>query len=177
MDCKGPSEVLSEGREALNNMPVTLRKPHLPGDLRIEPAISRIHPLSRRRTPLAVALLSVLILTGLGVAARFVRERFSDPQPPAAPVSTNASSVSHVARGNLGGPMSDQLSDPGLVLESGRKFARHKDWAQAERAYRILLQTHPLNREAVVGLSDILYAQHRYEDSAAVLNQLSMGNR
>lgn len=156
-------------------MPVTSPKHHRPEDLRIALAIPRIHPRSQPRTPWTVALLSILILTGLGVAARFVRERFPDPQP-AAPLSTNDSLVSRSERGNLEGPVATQPSDPGVLLESGREFARHKDWAQAERSYRALLQASPRNREAVVGLSDVLYAQHKYEDSAAVLNQLSMGN-
>ena len=157
-------------------MLVTLRKFYRPENLRIALAISRIHPPSRRRTLLTVTLLSVLILTGLGVAARFVRERLPDPQPPAVPVSTTASSVSRVDRGNLRGPMSAQPSVPGL-LESGREFARHRDWVQAERAYRTLLQASPRNGEALVGLSDVLYAQRKYEDSAAVANQLFMGSR
>jgi hypothetical protein len=156
-------------------MPVTLRKPDRPENRRIALTIPRIHPFSQRRTPLTVALVSLLTLTGLA-AARFVRERFPGPQPLATPISSNASSVPRVGRRNLGGP-SAQPSDPGLLLESGGDFARHKDWAQAERAYRVLLQANPRNREAAMALSDVLYAQRKYEDSAAVLNQVSMGNR
>ena len=144
-------------------MTVTLRKLHRPENLRIVLAISRIHPVSQRRTPLMVTISGVLIVACLGVATWLVQQRF--PQPPAAPVSANAGSVS---------PVTAQPSDPGLLLESGREFARHKEWARAERAYHAVLQASPRNREAIVGLSDVLYAQHKYEESAAVLNQLSM---
>lgn len=148
-------------------MTVTLRKLHRPENLRIVLAISRIHRVSRRRTPLIVALSSILILTCLGVATWFVQRRFPSPQPPAAPASANVRSES---------PITGRPSDPGPLLESGREFARHKEWTRAERAYRAVLQASPLNREAIVGLSDVLYAQHKYEESAAVLNQLSMVN-
>ena len=59
------------------------------------------------------------------------------------------------------------------LLETGRRFARDKDWARAESAYRSALAAEPHNREAVVGLSDVLYEEHKYEESAAELNRLS----
>jgi len=148
-------------------MTVNLRKLHRTENLRIVLALSRIRPVSRRRTPLIVALSSVAVLACLGVAAWFVQERTPGPQAPAATPFADAGSVS---------PRTGQPTDPGPLLESGREFARHKEWTWAERAFRAVLQASPRNREALVGLSDVLYAQHKYEESAAVLNQLSMVN-
>ena len=154
-------------------MVVTSRKFHRPGNHGIAVAISRIHPVSRLRTSMAVALFGVILMC-LGVATWFVHEKLPYPQWSAATVSTDDSLISRVETGNHRGTTSAQTSDPGLLLESAREFARHKEWVRAERAYHALLQASPRNREGVVGLSDVLYAQHKYEESAAVLNQLSM---
>ena len=137
-----------------------------------EESAARPHPLSfelietqpatlrRWRTPLTVAMASVLTLSGFGLASRFVRKRAQEPQAFAAPVSTVAN---------------DQSAKPGdaALLEQGRDFVRRQDWAQAERVYRSVLQANPQNREAALGLTDVLYQQHKFEESAAVLNRLS----
>jgi hypothetical protein len=115
-------------------------------------------PASRRRwrTPLTVAMAGVVMLSGFGLASRFVRKRPVAPPALAAQVSTMAGS--------------DTASS---LLEQGREYARRQDWARAENAYRSLLQANPQNREAALGLTDVLYQLHKYEESAAVLNRLS----
>jgi thioredoxin-like negative regulator of GroEL len=58
-------------------------------------------------------------------------------------------------------------------MEQAREYQRRKDWANAEAAYRSALETNPANRDAALGLSDVLYQEQKYEESAAVLNKLS----
>jgi hypothetical protein len=128
-------------------------------------------PTSPRRsffqisTPAAVTLLGILALAGLGFASRFMRHKLLDPEP----ALTAASVIGPASPVELKGR---QPADPTSLLETGRRFAREKDWARAEGAYRSALAAEPRNREALVGLSDVLYEQHRYEESAAELNRL-----
>jgi hypothetical protein len=131
-------------------------RPHSPSFELIE-----ARPVSARRwrTPLIVAMAGVVMLSGFGLASRIVRKRFIAPQAFAAPVSTVAAS--------------DSTQSAVALLEQGRDYARRQEWVQAENAYRSVLQANPQNREAALGLTDVLYQQHKYEESAAVLNRLS----
>ena len=63
--------------------------------------------------------------------------------------------------------------DPVSMVELGREYQRRKDWTKAESAYRSALEASPGNRDAALGLSDVLYQQQKYEESAAVLNKIS----
>ena len=63
-------------------------------------------------------------------------------------------------------------SDSSALLEQAREFQRGKDWTKAESAYRTILESDPDNRDAAIGLSDVLYQEQKYEESAAVLNKL-----
>jgi thioredoxin-like negative regulator of GroEL len=58
-------------------------------------------------------------------------------------------------------------------VELAREYARRKNWGKAEASYRAALEAGPGNREAALGLSDVLYQEQKYEESAAVLNKLS----
>jgi len=133
-----------------------------PHPLSFELGASQPAALRRWRTPVTVALAGILMLSGFSVASRFVRKRFTEPQSFAAPVSTAAAS--------------DKPSDTNALLDQGREYVRRQEWTQAERAYRSVLQANPQNREAALGLTDVLYQQHKYEESAAVLNRLSIAS-
>ncbi len=133
-----------------------------PHPLSFELGASQPAALRRWRTPVTVALAGVLMLSGFSVASRFVRKRFTEPQSFAAPVSTATAS--------------DKPSDTYTLLDQGREYVRRQEWTQAERAYRSVLQANPQNREAALGLTDVLYQQHKYEESAAVLNRLSIAS-
>jgi thioredoxin-like negative regulator of GroEL len=63
------------------------------------------------------------------------------------------------------------------LVEQGRDFTRRKEWAKAESAFRSALEASPANREAALGLSDVLYQEQKYEESAAVLNKLSSASK
>ena len=135
-----------------------------PRPLSVELMESQPAALRRWRTPFTVAMAGVLVLAGFGFASRFVRKRSVDPQATAAQVSTLTSTVAS----------NDAKSgDANALLEQGRDYARRQDWVRAESAYRSVLQANPQNREAALGLTDVLYYQHKYEESAAVLNRLS----
>jgi len=64
-------------------------------------------------------------------------------------------------------------ADPGTLVELAREYQRRKNWTKAESAYRSALEASPANRDAALGLSDVLYQQQKYEESAAVLNKIS----
>ena len=53
-----------------------------------------------------------------------------------------------------------------------REYQRRKDWMKAESSFRAILDANPADRDAAIGLSDVLYQEQKYEESAAVLNKL-----
>lgn len=63
--------------------------------------------------------------------------------------------------------------DPVSLVDLAREYARQKNWSKAEATYRSALEASPGNRDAALGLSDVLYQEQKYEESAAVLNKLS----
>ncbi len=140
---------------------------------------------TRWRTPATVALLALLVLSGLGFGVQMLRKRMAESSDRSAPVTSLASaggSSLPAVGGNRPGEApameqrpSGQLGDSAAVLEMCRDYVRRKDWARAESAYRAVLQTDPRNREAVQGLSDVLYQLRKFEESAAVFNSLSAG--
>jgi uncharacterized coiled-coil protein SlyX len=70
-------------------------------------------------------------------------------------------------------PLHTAKPDGGFVeLDVAREYQRRKDWTKAESAYRTALESNPNNRDAAIGLSDVLYQEQKYEESAAVLNKL-----
>jgi TolA-binding protein len=60
-----------------------------------------------------------------------------------------------------------------VELQAAKEYKRSKDWTKAESSYRAILESYPDNREAAFGLSDVLYQEQKYEESAAVLNKLN----
>ncbi len=62
--------------------------------------------------------------------------------------------------------------EPSVELQVAREYQRRKDWTKAESSYRAILEANPDNRDAAIGLSDVLYQEQKYEESAAVLNKL-----
>lgn len=67
--------------------------------------------------------------------------------------------------------------DVNALIELGREYARRKEWAKAEASFRSAMDAGPGNRAAALGLSDVLYQEQKYEESAAVLNKLSAGKQ
>ena len=59
-----------------------------------------------------------------------------------------------------------------VQLDVAREYQRRKDWTKAESSFRTILESNPDNRDAAIGLSDVLYQEQKYEESAAVLNKL-----
>jgi tetratricopeptide (TPR) repeat protein len=60
-----------------------------------------------------------------------------------------------------------------LLLELGREYASLRRWREAEKNYRQALNIAPENRDIILALADALYAQKKYEESAAMLARLS----
>jgi uncharacterized coiled-coil protein SlyX len=135
------------------------------------------------RIPLAVGLVAGLILiAGLlysGVLQRFLNSSALRQTSTLASTSPEPESSASL---NAGGAASSQQSadsnfNTASLVDQGRDYSRRKDWAKAESAFRSALEASPANREAALGLSDVLYQEQKYEESAAVLNKLSSANK
>ena len=132
------------------------------------------------RIPLAVGLAAGLILI-VGLLYSGVLQRFFDissaqhnptlasnapaTEVPAPPVSNDLQALEQRASAKPG--------DATSFVDLAHEYQRRKDWPKAETAYRSALGASPANREAALGLSDVLYQEQKYEESAAVLNKLS----
>ena len=135
------------------------------------------------RIPLAVGLVAGLILiAGLlysGVLQRFLS---SSALRQTSTLASTSPELESSAAANTGGTASSrQSADSNFsatsLVEQGRDFTHRKDWAKAESAFRSALEVSPANREAALGLSDVLYQEQKYEESAAVLNKLSSASK
>jgi len=142
------------------------------------------------RVPLAVGLVAGLILiVGLLYSGVF-RRYFGSSAPPQPQTPTLAStapasaSTALASESTTPSPGADNLqaleqrasskpADPASLVELAREYQRRKDWSKAESAYRSALEASAGNRDAALGLSDVLYQQQKYEESAAVLNKIS----
>ena len=128
------------------------------------------------RLPLTVGLVVGLILiAGLlytGVLQRFLR---SSSLSQTSTLASAGPEVDSSASQNNSGAQESAAShaNAASLVAQGRESARRKDWAQAESAFRSALDANPANRDAALGLSDVLYQEQKYEESAAVLNKLS----
>ena len=128
------------------------------------------------RLPLAVGLVVGLILiAGLlytGVLQRFISSSAVQQTSTLASTAPEADSQASPNTPRSGESAVSSATAASLVAQ-GRDYTRHHDWAQAEAAFRSALQASPANRDAALGLSDVLYQEQKYEESAAVLNKLS----
>ena len=132
------------------------------------------------RVPLAVGLVAGLILiAGLlysGILQRFLTSSSLRQTSTLASTSPDPDSSASL---NAGGTASSQSAYPNAasLVEQGRDFSRRKDWTKAESAFRSALEASPADRDAALGLSDVLYQEQKYEESAAVLNKLSSASK
>jgi cytochrome c-type biogenesis protein CcmH/NrfG/uncharacterized coiled-coil protein SlyX len=132
------------------------------------------------RIPLAVGLAAGLILIA-GLFYSGVLQRYFDSRVPqqasalasTAPASESAPAQKAADLQTVGQRTASKPGDPASLVELGHEYQRRKDWAKAETSYRSALEASPGNRDAALGLSDVLYQQQKYEESAAVLNKLS----
>jgi len=125
------------------------------------------------RLPLAVGLVVGLILiAGLLYTGALQRFLSSSGLQPASTLASAAPEADSQASSNT--PRSSvSIRTAASLVSQGRDYARRKDWPQAEAAFRSALEAEPANRDAALGLSDVLYQEQKYEESAAVLNKLS----
>ncbi len=149
----------------------------------------REKPRRSWRVPLSVGLVAGLILIVglfyLGLFQRFFNSNDARPQPstlastapatdaPLPPPSAEAKPSTENNLQALEQRAASKPADPASLVELAREYQRRKDWTKAETAYRSALEASPGNRDAALGLSDVLYQQQKYEESAAVLNKIS----
>ncbi len=136
----------------------------------------RPKPRMALRIPVLVGLLAGLIILIAGLLYSRVLQRYfnSSAMPQTSTLASTAPSTDPVVPAqNSNERAPSQPGDLTAPMEQAREYQRRKDWPSAEAAYRSALETNPANRDAALGLSDILYQEQKYEESAAVLNKLS----
>jgi len=147
----------------------------------------RPKPRPAWRIPVAVGLVAGLIALA-ALLYSGVLQRYFDSGNTAQATSTLASTSPAVepASPPPAGPadlrsLEQQVAakpgDSNALIELGREYARRKEWVKAEASFRSALEAGPRNRAAALGLSDVLYQEQKYEESAAVLNKLSAGKQ
>jgi uncharacterized coiled-coil protein SlyX len=143
----------------------------------------RPQPRKAWRIPTAVGVAAALLILIVGLFysgsfRRYFNSRSTQPQ------TSTLASTAPASESSTPPPGADKLqalqerasskpADPASLVDLGREYQRRKDWNKAESAYRSALEAGPGNRDAALGLSDVLYQQQKYEESAAVLNKIS----
>jgi len=126
-------------------------------------------PKKRWRIPLAFSMLTVAGgLTGLELLGVLNSHAHSDPSS----MSTVLAQIPPQPSPEHSGPAAAS-GDENALIQLARAQAARKDWAQAEQNYRSALRLNERNRDAILGLSDALYQQQKFAESAAVLGKLS----
>jgi uncharacterized coiled-coil protein SlyX len=132
-------------------------------------------------TALGVAAALLILIVGLfysGSFQRYFNSSSTQPQTSTLASTAPASESSPPPAGAdklqaLEQRASSKPADAASLVDLAREYQRRKDWNKAESAYRSALEAGPGNRDAALGLSDVLYQQQKYEESAAVLNKIS----
>jgi len=133
------------------------------------------------RGPVGVGAAAGLIIVAALFYAGIPQKYFAGhPTPPPASnlasTGPGAETATEAATTDLGTLEKRAASKPGdlnTLIDLGREYARRKDWAKAEASYRSALEASPGNRDAAYALSDVLYQEQKFEESAAVVNKLS----
>ena len=133
------------------------------------------------RGPVGVgAAAGLIIVAGLfysGIPQKYFAGQPTPPQTPnLASTAPGAETTTEAPATDLSTLEKRAASKPGdlnTLIDLGREYARRKDWAKAEASYRSALEASPGNRDAAFALSDVLYQEQKYEESAAVVNKLS----
>ena len=121
------------------------------------------------RIPLVIGLAAGIILI-VGLLYSGMLQHFFESG--AVPQTSTLASTSPAAPEPPATSQNVKPNDGSTALEEAREYQRRKDWTKAESSYRTILESNPNNRDAAIGLSDVLYQEQKYEESAAVLNKL-----
>jgi uncharacterized coiled-coil protein SlyX len=120
------------------------------------------------RIPLVIGLAAgIILIVGL-LYSGMLPHLFESS---AAPQTSTLASTSPVAEASAPA-QSAKPNESSVQLDVAREYQHRKDWTKAESSFRAILDANPSNREAAIGLSDVLYQEQKYEESAAVLNKL-----
>jgi uncharacterized coiled-coil protein SlyX len=122
------------------------------------------------RIPLVIGLAAgIILIVGL-LYSGMLQHLFGSS---AAPQASTLASTSPAVESPAPAPVqSTKPSEPSVPLQVAREYQRRKDWPKAEGCFRAILEANPNDRDAAIGLSDVLYQEQKYEESAAVLNKL-----
>jgi uncharacterized coiled-coil protein SlyX len=143
----------------------------------IELLAPRPKPRLGWRIPLVVGLVAGLILIAGLLYSGMLQHYFQSSANPqtstlasTAPVDSSPSPQNSNDLTALEQRAASNPRNPSALMDLGREYQRRKDWSKAEGAYRSVLDANHANRDAAIGLSDVLYQEQRYEESAAALN-------
>ncbi len=120
------------------------------------------------RIPLVIGLAAGIILI-VGLLYSGMLQHFFESS--AAPQTSTLASTSSAPEPPVPA-QNAKPSEDSVQLQVAREYQRRKDWTKAESSFRAILEASPANRDAAIGLSDVLYQEQKYEESAAVLNKL-----
>lgn len=121
------------------------------------------------RIPLVIGLAAGIILIAGLLYTGMLQHLFESGAVPQ--TSTLASAAPAAPESPAPAPAA-KPSVSSVQLDVAREYQRRKDWTKAESSFRSILESNPDNRDAAIGLSDVLYQEQKYEESAAVLNKL-----
>ncbi len=124
------------------------------------------------RIPLVIGLAAGLILIVGLLYTGMLQHLFESSAAPQASTLASTSPAAEPPAPATAPPPAAKPAEPNVQLEVAREYQRRKDWTKAESCFRTVLDANPNNRDAAIGLSDVLYQEQKYEESAAVLNKL-----
>ena len=121
------------------------------------------------RIPLVIGLAAGIILVVGLLYSGMLQHLFESG---AVPQTSTLASASPTAPESPAPAPAAKPNTNSVQLDVAREYQRRKDWTKAESSFRTILESNPDNRDAAIGLSDVLYQEQKYEESAAVLNKL-----
>jgi uncharacterized coiled-coil protein SlyX len=183
-ESRAPDSIPSPQRPGMDEPPVKSDESYeWVNRIGLELLAPRPQPRKAWRIPTAVGVAAALLILIVGLFysgsfQRYFNSRSTQPQTStlASTAPASDSSTPPAGAGKLQAleqRASSKPADAASLVELAREYQRRKDWNKAESAYRSALEAGPGNRDAALGLSDVLYQQQKYEESAAVLNKIS----
>ena len=129
------------------------------------------------RIPLVIGLAAgVILIVGLLYSGMLQHLFGSSVVPQASTLASTSPAVESPAPAPAPA-QNTKPSESSVQLDVAREYQRRKDWTKAEISFRAVLDANPNSRDAAIGLSDVLYQEQKYEESAAVLNKCVLPRR
>jgi hypothetical protein len=133
-------------------------------------------PRRKWRLPLAFSMLTIAGgLSALQLVGMFDSAKGSShAAPPQVPLTTEPApgSISEAEMQKLLDQAAANPSDQATLLALGRAYSLKKEWSRAEQVFRSAVAADGHSKDAILGLSDALFQQQKFEESSAILAKL-----